>query len=108
MLRQRGDRLRSTAIPRPTPVRLQFRAVQRRPLAHKLERTTRQPSNEHRACLDRDHRMMLRVLGMKMGRLRSTAARSEHQCSNNRYKPYENGDRGKVLEISVALDPAAA
>lgn len=67
ILRQRVDRLRSTTIPRPTPVRLQLQAMQCRPLAHELKRTSRQLANKHPAGLDRDHRMMLGVLSMERG-----------------------------------------
>lgn len=62
------DRLRDSAILRLAPVRLQLRAVQRRPLAHELERTTRQIADEHDAALDRDDRMVLDVLSVEMRR----------------------------------------
>src|SRR5580704_4621207 len=42
--------------------------MQCHPLAHELERTTRQLAHEHRAGFDRDHRVMLSVLSMEMGR----------------------------------------
>ncbi len=80
ILRQRIDRLRSTAILRPTPVRLQLRPMQRRPLAHELERTTRQIANEHRSGLDRNHRMVLGVLSMEMRRLVIVEIHRDHDA----------------------------
>ena len=133
ILRQRVDRLRRATVLCPAPVRLQLQTMQRRPLAHEFERTTRQLANEHRASLDRDHRMMRGVLSMEMGRFVIVEVHRDHDAvegadswhdiimvsawdgtfgnrlstsdriSKNDLAPLENGDRGTMFEHGPRL-----
>jgi hypothetical protein len=80
ILRQRVDRLGSTTTVRPSPIRLKLQAMQCRPLAHELERTTRQLADEHRASLDRYYRTMLGVLSMEMRRFVIVEVHRDHDA----------------------------
>src|ERR1019366_2484308 len=50
------------------PVCFELATVQIGPLRHELERASRQITDQHLAATDRDHRVVLGVLGMEMGR----------------------------------------
>lgn len=97
ILRQRVDRLRGATPLRANPVRLQLRTMQRRPLAHELERTNRQLAYEHRASFDRDHRMMLSVLSMEMGRFVIVEVHRDHDA-------VEDADPGHDIIMVSAWD----
>jgi hypothetical protein len=71
ILRQRVDRLRRATVLRPPPVRLQLPTMQRRPLAHELERTTRQ---------------LARTLGDRLS--------ASDKIPNNNLLPAKNGEGG--------------
>lgn len=68
ILRQRVDRLRVAAALRADPVSFELAAVQISPLRYEFERTSRQPADEYIAAPDRDHGVVLGVLGVEMGR----------------------------------------
>jgi hypothetical protein len=67
ILRQRLDRLRSAATLCTGPVRFELATVQIGPLRHESERASRQSTDQYLATPNRDHRVVLGVLGMEMG-----------------------------------------
>lgn len=101
ILGQRLNRLRSTAVLRPAPVRLQLRMVQRRPLAHELERATRQIADEHGTRVYRDDRMMLGVLSMEMRRFVIVEVHRDHDA-------VEEADPGHETIMTSAWDGSLA
>jgi hypothetical protein len=68
ILRQRVDRLEGAATLCARPVCFEFAAVQSGPLCNEFECARRQITDQHLAATDRDHRMVLGVLGMEMRR----------------------------------------
>jgi hypothetical protein len=69
ILRQRVDRLRNDSAVHAPPIGLKLLTVEGCPLCHELERTARQFAHEHRRAVNRDHRVVLGVLRMEVGRL---------------------------------------
>jgi hypothetical protein len=68
ILRQRVDRLGGAAVRCARPVCFELATVQSGPLCDEFERTSRQMTHQHVAAPDRDHRVVLGVLGMEMRR----------------------------------------
>lgn len=68
ILRQRVDRLGGAAIRCARRVCFELATVQRGPLCDEFERASRQMTHQHFAAPDRDHRVVLGVLGMEVRR----------------------------------------
>ncbi len=97
ILRQRVDGLGRTPVLGPLPVGFQLIAVQTRPLGHKLERATRETANQHLIAADPNRRVMLGVLGMKVGRI---VVVEVHRHDD----PIEEADTGHGAIMSAAAD----
>lgn len=101
ILRQGVDRLGSAAATRALPVCLQLLPMQAGPLGHELERTTRKTAHEHGTAANLNHRMMLGVLSVEVGRI---VVIEVHRDDD----PVEEADAGHAAIMSACADGEGA
>ena len=101
ILRQRVDRLGNSSAMYALPICLELLAVEGRPLCHELERAARQFAHEHPRAVNRDHRMVLCVLRMEVGRLVVVEVHRDHDA-------VEEADAGHGAIMNRAWDETRA
>jgi hypothetical protein len=80
ILRQRVDRLGNGPAVYALPIGLKLLTMEGCPLCHKLERTAWQFAHKHPHVVNRDHRMVLGVLCMEVGRLVVVEIHRDHDA----------------------------
>jgi hypothetical protein len=100
ILRQWVDRLGGAAILCVCPVRFELDAVQSGPLCDEFERARRQITDQHLAAIDRDHGMVLGILGMEMWRFVIVEVHRDRDA-------VEEADPGHIAMMTGAWDGSA-
>jgi hypothetical protein len=89
------------------PICLKLLAVEGRPLCHELERAARQFAHEHCRAVNRDHRMVLGVLRMEVGRLVVVEIHRDHDAVEGFCAPDARGKLGLGHPIFHRDPPAS-